>query len=324
MKHSENRKCEYVASVIEADTRRSQLCAEHINANSIPDMSPNECLTPTREEAFMLSHFKVKPEDREEILRRHRKDNCGRFALRGANKHEAKFMRGSCKCWDCPYCGPKKAGRYKRAIQDNAQHFKLRRFLTLTLDPKKLPEGVDAVEHLRTSFNKLRTYLRRKFGEKISYICVLEFQKPKENNPGLPHLHILVDRYIEQSWIKQAWSTLGGGEHVDIRFVDLHRVSRYLSKYLTKEMLMDAPKKSRRVTTSRNISLNQKQPSEYSWVKLNTTIALLRKRYEGRCFDEVSDSDGGVLSFKIQYSDPGGWEPKPRVRFTSSSFEFRG
>jgi len=194
---------------------------------------------------------------------------------------------------------------------------------SLTLDPKKLPKGVDPVEYLRMCFNKLRTYRSRKFGEKISYICVLEFQKQKANNPGLPHLHILVDRFIEQAWIKQAWSSLGGGEHVDIRFVDLHRVSRYLSKYLTKEMLMDAPKKTRRVTTSRNISLNQKKPSDLRWVKLNTTIAVLKKRYEGQILDEVPDTDGETLSFMIRYGEPNGWEPKSRVIFTSTSFEFR-
>ena len=41
---------------------------------------------------------------------------------------------------------------------------------------------------------------------------------------------------------------------VDIRYVDVHRVSRYLSKYLTKELLMSASLRSRRVTTSRGMN----------------------------------------------------------------------
>lgn len=322
MKVCKSCKCEYDPKCSSALGLRKCFCSEECYSAWSDPSEHEDDLAPTREEEHLLAHLKCTPEQREEILKQHRKSACGRFSLRGANEHESKFIRGNCKCWDCPRCGPKKAGRYKHAIRKSAEHFKLRRFLTLTLDPKKLREGDDAVEHLRTSFNKLRTYLRRKFDEKISYICVLEFQKPKGNNPGLPHLHILVDRYIEQSWIKHAWSTLGGGEHVDIRLVDLHRVSRYLSKYLTKEMLMDAPKKTRRVTTSRNISLNAKQASPYCWVKINATISELKRKYEKRCLDVEVDTDNEILSFLVKYGAPGGWVPKKRVKFTKTGFEF--
>jgi hypothetical protein len=36
---------------------------------------------------------------------------------------------------------------------------------------------------------------------------------------------------------------------VDIKLVDVHRVSHYLSKYLTKDLLLSAPSRCRRVTT---------------------------------------------------------------------------
>jgi hypothetical protein len=68
---------------------------------------------------------------------------------------------------------------------------------------------------------------------------------------GMPHLHIIIDRYIEQSWLKRAWMEAGGGEHVDIRGVSMRAVSHYLKKYLTKELLCSAPKRSRGVTVSR-------------------------------------------------------------------------
>jgi hypothetical protein len=48
---------------------------------------------------------------------------------------------------------------------------------------------------------------------------------------------------------------VGGGRIVDIRLVDMHRISRYLSKYLTKELLLSAPKRSRRVTVSRGYAI---------------------------------------------------------------------
>jgi len=84
-------------------------------------------------------------------------------------------------------------------------------------------------------FNKFRVSLLRKFKCTVNYIAILEFHKS-----GIPHLHVLIDRFIAQRWISEAWSALGGGGIVDIRFVDVHRISHYLAKYLTKELLMSA------------------------------------------------------------------------------------
>lgn len=199
--------------------------------------------------------------------RRERDHICGRHTLRGRNREETIYIRLYCKCWNCKRCGPKKAGRYKHAIRREAERFKLQRFLTLTLDPKKLPDPSRAVPYLRECFNELRTCWRRRYGQKVKYIAVLEFQKN-----GMPHLHILVDRYMNQQDVKADWQAVGGGQHVDIRFVDLHRVSRYLSKYLTKELLMSAPSRSRRVTVSRGITLNPKRKTEHKWHRLKVAI----------------------------------------------------
>jgi hypothetical protein len=61
--------------------------------------------------------------------------SCGRFTIVGIVDGVQRFIRLDCKCWDCKYCGPKKARRYKNAIRDTAEAHKLCRFLTLTLDP---------------------------------------------------------------------------------------------------------------------------------------------------------------------------------------------
>jgi hypothetical protein len=79
--------------------------------------------------------------------------------------------------------------------------------------------------------------------------------------------------------------------------VDLHRVSRYLSKYLTKELLMSAPLRSRRVTTSRGIKLFEKQPSEINWELLKVSIYRLRHMYDGNVVAELVDEDGLLESF---------------------------
>jgi hypothetical protein len=196
-----------------------------------------------------------------------RRGFCGKAVAVGTSldSSEVRFARINCKCWACPYCGPKKAKRYRCAVRENAQRLKLNRFLTLTLDPSKI-EG-DPVRYLRGVFNEFRVYLRRKFGVAPQYIAVLEFQKS-----GNPHLHILLDRYIERNWIAQTWSAIGGGRIVDIRFVDIGRISNYVSKYLTKELLLSAPLGSRRVTTSRGIQLLEKPKKTHHWEFLKTPV----------------------------------------------------
>lgn len=73
----------------------------------------------------------------------------------------------------------------------------------------------------------------------------------------------------------EAWVAVGGGFMVDIQLVDVHRVSRYLSKYLTKELLMSAPLRCRRVTTSRGIKLLEKTRTETVWTLVKVPISSL-------------------------------------------------
>jgi hypothetical protein len=123
------------------------------------------------------------------------------------------------------------------------------------------------VRHIRTVFNKFREYLHRKYGVPPHYICILEFTER-----GRPHLHILIDRFIPQAWISKTWNRLGGGRIVKIKQVKVRHVARYLSKYLTKELLLSAPKGARRITTARSIKLFPKFNSGISWELIRESI----------------------------------------------------
>ena len=229
-----------------------------------------------------------------ELRARGRKRYCGARTLRGRSLdgQGEKAVRLDCKTWDCAYCGPRKAWRYKQAIRVIAERHSLTRFLTLTLDPSKI-EG-DPVRYLRRVFNKFRVSLLRKFGCSVTYIAILEFHKS-----GIPHLHVLIDRFILQRWISESWSALGGGGIVDIRFVDVHRISHYLAKYLTKELLMSAPLRSRRVTTSRSIQLLEKTASDTTWVMDERSIFHLFSIFESFAQDVQVDCDGFLFSFVL-------------------------
>lgn len=169
------------------------------------------------------------------------------------------YRRIDCNTWGCARCGRRKAAQYKKAIQRNAQAVGLRRFVTLTLDPRKIKE--DPLKWLNRAWAEMRTYLKRKIGKRVSFIRVLEFHKS-----GVPHLHVLVSHYLPQGWLSMAWQAVGGGRMVDIRMVDMHRVARYLSKYLTKELLQaEGAGRARRVTTSRDIKLLEKPEKTGEW-----------------------------------------------------------
>jgi hypothetical protein len=95
-------------------------------------------------------------------------------------------------------------------------------------------------------------YIQREYGD-FSFVWV----KEQGDDSGHWHLHILVSRYMEQSWISEAWSAVGGGRVVDIRRVDrCEKVAHYLGKYLTENALSDFPDGVKRYGTSEDIDLD--------------------------------------------------------------------
>lgn len=181
----------------------------------------------------------------------------------------------------------------RQSPQTVAERLKLNRFLTLTLDPAVLGDE-PPVAYINATFAKWRTYLKRNFGVSITYIRILEFQKN-----GNPHFHILVDRFIPQAWIKSTWQAVGGGRFVDIRYVDVHRIARYLSKYLTKELLLSAPKRSRRVTVSRGVHLLEKKKSDLVWQLFRKSIFDCFTECLPDLDDVLLDDEGVLKEFAV-------------------------
>jgi hypothetical protein len=221
-----------------------------------------------------------------------RRKFCGLWVMKSdALDGRVRIVRVNCKCWDCSYCGPRKAKRYKRAIRRTAEEHRLARFLTLTVDPAKIGDD-NVVRFINKTFAKWRVSLKRNFGVTPKYIRILEFQQN-----GNPHFHILIDRYVPHSWIVQSWSAVGGGRIINIKYVDIHRVSRYLSKYLTKELLLSAPKRSRRVTTSRSLHLMEKKNPGRRWILFKISIFWWYARLGDAAQDVHLDEEGILESF---------------------------
>ena len=239
---------------------------------------------------------------------------CSRWTIRGKHIEEAgkvRFCRVGCKCWGCSGCGPRRASMYRIRIIKAAERLKLTKLLTLTLDPAKLGPGQDSTRYINEAFADFRVYLRRKLGRTPSYIRVLEYQQN-----GNAHFHILLSDWLSQTWVSESWQAVGGGRVVDIRSIDLHRVSRYLSKYLTKELILNAPPRSRRVTTSRDIHLLEKEPGKYAWdAPLHFSIFRLfpQMTASGAKVTAVQgDQDGYLIAFEV-FESPASppWRPQP-------------
>ena len=88
---------------------------------------------------------------------------------------------------------------------------------------------------------------------------------------------------------------------MDIRRVTMRSVSHYLSKYLTKQMLLSAPKRSRRVTTSRGLKLNPKILSEWTWTLVSVPVGRLYEFYWKNATDVCYDEEGKVTAFELAF-----------------------
>lgn len=174
------------------------------------------------------------------------------------DEEEPPTAQYRCGQWDCYCCGYRMRMNLVEEIEELVEDRpEMRRFLTLTLDRSKLPAAVrdddEAITaHLMECWRKFRTYVEREYGD-FSFVWVKE---QGEQNAKHWHLHVLVSRYLEQSWISEAWSAVGGGDIVDIRRPDrCEKVAHYLGKYLTKNALSDFPKGVQRYGTSEDIEL---------------------------------------------------------------------
>lgn len=188
-------------------------------------------------------------------MQQRRKFGCGDFSIIGPVKRQAEkigYKRLMCGRYGCFRCRPRKLRRVRARIAQIATEKKLLKFVTLTLDPKKIPESVRSDRYLRETWRKMRVLLARRFGRSIDFIGVLEFQKS-----GLAHLHVLVAVYIPQDWLSSAWQSVGGGQIVDIRYVDVQRIAGYLTRYLTGDKVVHTlsliPSRARIFTCSRSI-----------------------------------------------------------------------
>lgn len=193
-----------------------------------------------------------------------RDDDLGRYDCRHVYQNmELEAEDGEtapfrCNSWDCYCCAHRMrcnlVEELDRLIEERPE---MRRLLTLTLDPSNAPAEQDEQHrYLTERFNALRTELRDRWPG-LSYVWIRE-----EGESNNPHLHLLVDRYMDQAELSRLSERVGLGEVVDIRRVNARNAARYLTKYLTKGAFYNLPDGIRRYGSSGDITLEVRGSSE--------------------------------------------------------------
>jgi len=102
---------------------------------------------------------------------------------------------------------------YEAVIQKSLENYNVGVFLTLTTDPKRFNNLIQAYKFSLVAWNRFRYYIN-KLKKKWSYVLVHEFTKS-----GLLHLHVLIfgiERIADIREISRIWSKIGMGRIVYI------------------------------------------------------------------------------------------------------------
>lgn len=205
--------------------------------------------------------------------------SCGGNTLWSNQGNKTVFVRARCKTWACPKCGPRLRKAFIHNVSREASKKNLRRFVTLTIANDLFAYDV---AFLRRSWHLLRQQIQREFG-KIEYISVVEFGKRGSERI---HLHLLVSEFLPQKWLSAHWQMCGGGPVVDIRYIDVHRIVGYLSKYFSKDFFENFRKGKKRYSTSRGIVLKEKIEQKYTWEFSFSSVEYLASVLKLHCFPE--------------------------------------
>jgi hypothetical protein len=110
---------------------------------------------------------------------------------------------------------------YEKAFKGGEALFQKATFVTLTTDPKRFPDLWKANKYFQANWNKLITYLRKKTGKELPYVCVREFQRN-----GRVHFHICIfgihlpatkKNAPYNNPISKLWNRYGQGKITDVK-----------------------------------------------------------------------------------------------------------
>lgn len=162
------------------------------------------------------------------------------------------MARGNCDKWTCDECAARMSERWRlraqigvRALLNAGDRVD---FVTIT-SHEKLP-SFEATERVwRSAWPKLYNALKRQTPD-LQYFIV-----PEKHKDGRMHVHIIWNAGVTKRWLKDNARKRGLGYQVDVqRITEWVHAVRYVTKYLSKTLGIDAHAHFRRVRVSQSWS----------------------------------------------------------------------
>lgn len=166
------------------------------------------------------------------------------------------FVPSRCKSWSCPHCRPLKAQRVRDYIIEN---FTTEPLYMMTLTFFHSGEVLDCWKTLGQKWNRMRTYLAKKYG-KFTYLRLVEPHK----KGGWPHLHILVQGFTSLPKAEDRVTQWGFGWNYHCKQMPPKAAAHYVSKYLTKEWPDSDVDVLRVASKCRIVSVSRSLPAIFS------------------------------------------------------------
>jgi len=141
-----------------------------------------------------------------------------KFALRIIRRQGIPIVerrRIHCNQWGCDVCGYRRAERLREEIINEAKKHGLSIGLDLTLGPINKTCPANSFRRLKQAWSKFRHAMNRLPGKKLEFIWVVGVSEM-----GEAHLHLLVNKFIEQRLLSEIWRKSGGGPVIHVRKVE--------------------------------------------------------------------------------------------------------
>jgi len=162
----------------------------------------------------------------------------------------ALVARANCDQWDCPECAERMADRWKLRAQIGVRAMlaagETVDFVTITSHEKLTSfEATEAV--WRHAWAMLYNAVKRRKDD-LKYFIV-----PEKHKDGRMHIHIIWNAGVTKRWLKDNARRRGLGYQVDVSHVTTWGSAvKYVTKYLSKNLGQEMPKRFRRVRVSQN------------------------------------------------------------------------
>lgn len=213
-----------------------------------------------------------------------------------------KLYQNYCKSFRCPICRRFMINNYLKRVVNIATENKLFSHFVITLPGKRFRSHVtpdQSFKYITNKWNLFNNRYKKAFRHKLKYVLF-----NRSTKDGYAHLHILTE-FIPIGWITEVIPKLRLG-YFKIKYVQIHRLKNYLSKYWYKEHEWYIPKFKRHFSTSRSITLKLKSLKTYlyHWILLDKRMSFLtfNNFIRLREFIEYSFVSNNWFNWRISYS----------------------